>query len=99
MSEAVVFFNVSEVLLLHEQLATRFGGAVGVHNRPGLEAALGQPPLEAFGQLLHPSVPDQAAAYLFHLVANHPFRDGNKRIGLHACLIHLSRNGYAIMGE
>ena len=37
-----------------------------------------------------------AAAYLFHPVKNHPFVDGNKRIGLAVALTFLEINGYTI---
>jgi death-on-curing protein len=40
-----------------------------------------------------------AAAYLFHLVSNHPFLDGNKRTGLLAALVFLDINGIAIERE
>jgi death-on-curing protein len=37
-----------------------------------------------------------AAAYLFHIVMNHPFADGNKRTGLHAALTFLGLNGWEV---
>ena len=55
--------------------------------------------MSAFGQFLHRDLVEQAAAYLFHLVANHPFCDGNKRIGLHAALVFLDTNGAKVGGD
>ena len=34
-----------------------------------------------------------AAAYLFHIVSNHPFVDGNKRAGMLAAVVFLDLNG------
>lgn len=50
-----------------------------------------------FGQFLHETVYDMAAAYLFHIVQNHPFCDGNKRTGAGAALIFLELNKIKIL--
>ncbi len=83
------FLTVEEVLELHHGLIARFGGDPGVINAPALESAVAQPRMTAFGQLIHPTRIDQAGAYLFHMVAGHPFCDGNKRVGLLAALVFL----------
>ena len=93
------FLGLDEVLRLHEHLIATFGGDVGIHNPAGLESALAQPLMTAFGSYLHPDRIDQAGAYLYHLVANHPFFDGNKRIGLHTALVFLETNGAEILGD
>lgn len=98
MTEPVVFLTLGEVAQLHDDLLERFGGAAGFLNQSAFESAVAQPQMTAFGELLHPTIWDQAAAYLFHLVQNHPFRDGNKRIGMHAALVFLDTNGYEILG-
>lgn len=50
-------------------------------------------PQSAFGgEWLHPTIPEMASAYLFHLVKNHPFVDGNKRVGLAVALGFLGLN-------
>ncbi|MEE4313596.1 MAG: type II toxin-antitoxin system death-on-curing family toxin, partial [Desulfofustis sp.] len=46
------------------------------------------------GEFLHTDVYEMAAAYLFHLVKNHPFLDGNKRVGAVAALVFLLLNGH-----
>jgi death-on-curing protein len=51
------------------------------------------------GQLLHGSLAEQAAAYLFHLANNHPFVDGNKRIALMAALAFLGLNDHRLEAE
>lgn len=95
----VRFLSPEEVLRLHQHLITAFGGDVGILNPGALESALAQPMMTAFGEFLHRDIVEQAAAYLFHLVANHPFCDGNKRIGLHATLVFLDTNGVEVLGE
>lgn len=92
------FLSLDDVLLLHQDLIARFGGDPGVLNHGALEAAVAQPRMTAFGQFIHPTLVEQAGAYLFHLVANHPFCDGNKRIGLFAALVFLRDNGAEVLG-
>lgn len=92
------FLSVEDVLALHQDLIARFGGDPGVLNVGALEAAVAQPRMTAFGVLIHPTCAAQAAAYLFHLTANHPFCDGNKRIGLFAALVFLRDNAWEVLG-
>lgn len=92
----IYFLSCADVIKLQQQLIARFGGETGLRDYGLLDSALAQPPMQAFGKRLHPTIYDQAAAYLFHLVANHAFIDGNKRIGLHSCLIFLSINNITV---
>ncbi len=92
------FLSVSDVVALHQDLIARYGGDPGILDARALEAAVAQPAMTAFGQLIHPTLIDQAAAYLFHLVANHPFCDGNKRVGLLAAQVFLLDNGTEVRG-
>ena len=57
-----------------------------------LLSAIEMPKAQMFGEFLHPSIFDKAAAYLFHIVCNHPFIDGNKRTGAAVSLIFLDMN-------
>lgn len=65
-------------------------------NSPGLLSALTTPFQAAFGQEAFPDLIDKAAALVFLLIANHPFRDGNKRIASAALELFLARNGLKI---
>jgi death-on-curing protein len=77
---------------LHERLLSEFGGAAGVRDDGMLESALSRPANQfAYGS---PSMPELAAAYSFGLVRNHPFVDGNKRIGFATAVLFLELNGY-----
>jgi death on curing protein len=92
----VVFPTVDEVLEIHMLSLARYGGAEGIREPSLLESALAQPQAVFGGQFLHESLFMMAAAYLFHLVKNHPFVDGNKRIGLATALAFLDTNGVVI---
>jgi death-on-curing protein len=88
-----VFLTLDEVLALHADQLHRYGGDPGLRDVGLLESALATP-RTTFGQeYLHGSLPEMAAAYLFHLVGNHPFVDGNKRVGLAAAIAFLGLNG------
>ena len=82
-----------QVLLLHEQLLEEFGGTAGIRDEGALESALAAPFQTFGGQNLYPSVQTKAAQLGFALVCNHPFVDGNKRIGAHVMLVFLALNG------
>ena len=80
------------VLALQERLLAEFGGLSGVRDDGLLDSALNRPRhLFGYGK---PKVFDLAAAYAFGLVRNHPFLDGNKRIGLTTAIVFLEINGY-----
>jgi death-on-curing protein len=86
------FLTLDEVLALHADQVERYGGAAGVRDLGLLESALAAPRATFGGGLLHATLPEMAAAYLFHLVRNHPFVDGNKRAGLAAGIAFLGLN-------
>lgn len=86
------FLTLDEVLALHADQLDRYGGSPGVRDLGLLESALAAPRATFGGELLHPTLPEQAAAYLFHVTRNHPFVDGNKRAGLAAAIAFLGLN-------
>jgi death-on-curing protein len=80
------------VLAVQEGLLAEFGGSAGVRDEHLLDSALARPQhLFAHGK---PSHFDLAASYGFGLVKNHPFVDGNKRIGFTIAVLFLERNGH-----
>jgi death-on-curing protein len=88
-----VFLTLDEVLALHADQLERYGGDPGLRDIGLLESALAAPRATFGSAFLHGSLPEMAAAYLFHLVGNHPFVDGNKRAGLAAAIAFLGLNG------
>lgn len=91
-----VFLTVEEVIEIQRRLVNDFGGILGIRDRGLLESAVQMPQSGFGGQYLHSSIQRMASAYLFHLVKNHPFLDGNKRIGLMTSLVFLESNGFEI---
>ena len=87
---------MSEVLDIHNRQINKFGGTSGIRDEGLLDSALAQPQATFGGQFLHPTLPEQAAAYLYHLAKNHPFVDGNKRTALAVMLTFLRINGYRL---
>jgi len=81
-------------LALHERLVNRYGGSHGIRDEGMLDSALAMPYMTFFQEELYPSLEAKAAQLCFGLVKNHPFVDGNKRIGAHAMLMTLKMNGY-----
>jgi len=88
------FLSLAEVLEIHQDQVTRYGDASGIRDIELLKSALGMPPATYGGEFLHTDIFEMAAAYLFHPVKNHPFLDGNKRVGAVAALVFLALNGY-----
>ena len=82
-----------QVLMLHTALIEEFGGIDGVRDIGMLESALSAPFQTFGGEPLYPSIQSKAAQLCFGLVCNHPFLDGNKRIGAHVMLVFLALNG------
>ena len=72
------FLTLDEVLEIHRDQIERYGGAAGIRDLGLLQSALAQPSATFGGQYLHADLHEMAAAYLYHLVQNHPFLDGNK---------------------
>lgn len=91
------FLTLEDVLDIHARQLARYGGGEGVRDLGLLESALSQPQATFGGEYVHQGLWEMASAYLFHLVSNHPFIDGNKRVGLLAALVFLELNGMTLM--
>ena len=94
-----VFLSLDEILEIHQEQVERYGGASGIRDAAGLESAVATPRANFAGGFLHPSIPAMAAAYLFHLCQNHPFIDGNKRVGANAAITFLIMNNWELTFE
>lgn len=82
-----------QILLLHRQLIEQTGGSDGIRDEGLLDSAMAAP-FQSFDNAdAYPSLQQKAARLCFGLVKNHPFVDGNKRIGAHAMLVFLAVNG------
>ena len=90
------YLKIGEVLSLYQQVMKRSGGKPGLMNVGALESSLAQPKQAFEGKDLYPGIVEKAAVLGFSMISNHPFTDGNKRIG-HACIeLFLMLNGHEI---
>jgi len=88
------FLTVDEVVDLHEAAINRFGGSLGIRDAGMLDSAVHVPQATYGGEWMYQDLFTKAAAYLVHLVLNHPFVDGNKRTAWLAARAFLRLNGY-----
>lgn len=90
------FITLEETIIIHQDQIEAFGGTDGIRDRGLLESALAQPQASFGGQFLHQTIYEQAAAYLYHIVMNHPFLDGNKRTAFAVMDTFIRINGYVL---
>jgi death-on-curing protein len=88
--------SLAEVIELHRMVIEQAGGSLGLRDLGALESAVAQPRMTFGGTDLYPSLVEKSAALCFSLVKNHPFVDGNKRVGHAAMETLLVLNGFEI---
>lgn len=93
------YLTLGELIELHRRIIKQSGGADGVRDLGLAESALAQPQLSFGGTELYPTLVNKAAALCFSLVMNHPFVDGNKRIGHAAMEVFLVMNGFELTAD
>jgi death-on-curing protein len=92
------YLSLHEIIELHDALIAQSGGSTGIRDLPALESALAQPRATFDGTDLHPTLTGKAAALGYSLTLNHPFVDGNKRVGHAAMEVFLFLNGLELLG-
>lgn len=90
------YLTLDEVFELHRLVLADSGGALGIRDIGAVDSAVAQPRMTYGGQELYPTVIEKAAALAFSLVRNHPFIDGNKRVGHAAMEAFLVLNGHEL---
>lgn len=93
------YLNIEQVLALHRLIVNESGGSHGLRDRGALDSAVAQPRMTFGGAELYPTLPEKAAALSFSLISNHPFVDGNKRIGYETMVVFLELNGSTLGGS
>jgi death-on-curing protein len=93
------YLSLVEVIELQRRVLDQSGGSTGLRDIGGLESAIAQPRMTFEGKDLYPTIIDKAGALCFSLVQNHPFIDGNKRLGHAAMEVFLLLNGYEIQAD
>jgi death-on-curing protein len=94
-----VFLTVDQVIRIHAAMVERYGGDPGIRDRGLLASAVAVPGAAYGGAYMHADLIEMAAAYLFHIVGNHPFIDGNKRAGAASAIVFLAMNGVEIEAD
>lgn len=90
------FLTVEQIIEIYDAFLEDHGGLPGIRDKGLLISAVEMPRAAMFGEYLHKTIYDKAAAYLFHIVQNHPFNDGNKRTGALTTILFLEENGVKI---
>lgn len=90
------YLTLKEILELHRRIIQQSGGLTGIREVGLLESALAQPLMTFGGEELYPTIVEKASALSFSLIKNHPFLDGNKRIGHAAMETFLVLNGHEL---
>lgn len=93
------YLSLGEVLELHRRIIEETGGSPGLRDLVALESAIAQPRMTFGGADLYPDLASKAAALGFALIKNHPFVDGNKRVGHAALETFLVLNGFELQGD
>ncbi len=95
----IVTLSATQLVALHAELMKAFGGRRGLRDRGALEAAAARPGMTFDGEDLYPDLAAKAAALMHSLVLNHPFVDGNKRVGAAAAELVVEVNGYRLRAD
>lgn len=90
------FLTYEQIIFLHAGQIDEFGGHHGIKDEGLVRSAIAQPQSGLGEDYFHKDIHEMAAAYLFHLVKNHAFNDGNKRIAALAAAVFLQVNGYEV---
>lgn len=92
----MIWLTKEQLVMLHGEIMQATGGLDGLRDDNLLQSALLSPMQTYDGTALFPSIVDKAARLACGLTQNHPFIDGNKRIGVHAMLVVLALNGISL---
>lgn len=88
--------SVKQILKLHEKMVAATGGSDGVRSIDLLESAINNAYATFGGIDLYREIEQKCASVCFSIINNHPFVDGNKRMGIYIMLILLELNGITI---
>jgi len=94
-----LFLDLDHILRLHQSLIKHYGGTDGIRDVGLLQSAIAMPQVAYDGEYMHSDIFEMAAAYLYHIVQNHPFLDGNKRTGAASAIVFLAINNIQIAND
>lgn len=90
------YLNISQILVIYNEVIEQTGGSRGIRDIRLLESAVARPQATFAEEDLYPDVFSKAAALGHSIISNHPFVDGNKRTGYMAMRLFLNVNGYDV---
>jgi death-on-curing protein len=93
MNNNIKFVSLEQVMTIHEYQIELFGGSHGIRDLGLLKSAIETPASGLGNTYFHNGIFEMASAYMFHIIKNHPFVDGNKRTGTATALTFLRANG------
>lgn len=93
---AINFLSFNEIAAIHVHQIRMYGGLHGIRDRKLLESAIHYPQVTFEEKYLHYNIYSMTAAYLFSIIKNHPFVDGNKRTAIAVAILFLERNDILI---
>lgn len=92
----ILYLSMQEVVEMHKSIIASTGGATGIRDVAALESSLALPQTKYFGNEQYPTITEKAGILGFSIIKNHPFIDGNKRIGQMSMEAFLMFNGYEL---
>ncbi|MGH2647600.1 MAG: type II toxin-antitoxin system death-on-curing family toxin [Ginsengibacter sp.] len=100
----MTYLNREDIILINRKMTLQFGGSFSYHdnnikNKEAFEYAIESVNANVFEIELYPNIFTKCALYMYCIICNHIFHDGNKRTGLASSLLFLSKNGYGIKHE
>jgi death-on-curing protein len=95
----VKYLSAEQVIQIHDAVLKETGGLPGLRDLNLLESAIMAPQVVVFGLEMYERLCEKAAIYLFHLIKNHPFNDGNKRTAFQTVCVFYELNGCKVSEE
>ncbi len=95
----LIFLDIEEVYMIHEQMIRVGGGRAGIRDFTLLHSAVERMKATFAGKSLYSTIWLKASSLIHSIIKNHPFNDGNKRTGFFSMLRFLNLNGYDIGAE
>ena len=89
-------FSKEEIIIIHRFLVEQYGGDDNIRDHELLDLSINSPYQTFDGEYLYEGIVKKAVHLCYSLVMNHPFVDGNKRIGAHCLVILLDANNYPL---
>lgn len=94
------YLTKDEIIFINKKTVAKHGGNFvppdNLLNESPLDYLIEIINAEVFGEPLYPKISDKAAVYMFNIISNHVFQDGNKRTGLESALVFLKLNNFRL---